>query len=181
MRDIRASAEVLALIGAEKLRELHGDAFIPYRCWQCGRGGRSTEPTSVVVLGYRVFRAVRLTHAACANSQIISVNVAGWAVDGNCHTATPPASPRNSGYSTRAPTRHDRPLYCWSGCINGAPNWNFAARPGPSKPLTSGGAAMRPTGPARCGTGRSDPSSARMRPAPGLSGRSSTWAGNRSD
>ena|SRR5215831_159608 len=95
MRDIRASAEVLALIGAEKLRELHGDAFIRYRCWQCGRGGRTTEPTSVVVLGYRVFRAVRLAHAACANSQIIRVNAAGWAVDGNGHTATPPASPLN--------------------------------------------------------------------------------------
>ena len=95
MNDIRASAEVLALIGVEKLRELRGDPFIRYRCWQCGRGGRTTEPTSVIVLGYRAFRAVRLAHAACADSQIIPVSSAGWAVDGNSRTATPPASPLN--------------------------------------------------------------------------------------
>ena len=52
MRDIRASAEMRALIGADELRELHGDAFMRYECWQCaatpsrmvteeaGRGGR---------------------------------------------------------------------------------------------------------------------------------------------
>jgi uncharacterized C2H2 Zn-finger protein len=32
VRDIEASVEVRALIGAEKLRELHGDAFVRYEC-----------------------------------------------------------------------------------------------------------------------------------------------------
>jgi hypothetical protein len=73
MRDIRASVEVRALIGAEKLRELHEDAFARYECWRCGRTGRLTEPTSVIVLGYRVFRGVRLTHAGCAESQITEI------------------------------------------------------------------------------------------------------------
>jgi hypothetical protein len=77
MRDIRASVDVRALIGAGKLRELHGDTFVQYECWQCGRTGRTTEPTSVVVLGYRVFRAVKLAHAGCADSHIIEVGAAG--------------------------------------------------------------------------------------------------------
>ena len=77
MRDIRASVEVRAFVGAGKLRELHGDAFAQYEWWQCGNSGRTTEPTSIVVLGYRVFRAVRLTHAGCADSQIIEIGAAG--------------------------------------------------------------------------------------------------------
>jgi hypothetical protein len=77
MRDIRASVEVRALIGAGKLHELHEDAFPRYECWQCGRTGRTTEPTSVIVLGYRVFRAVRLAHAGCADSHIIEIDAAG--------------------------------------------------------------------------------------------------------
>jgi hypothetical protein len=76
MRDIRASVEVRAFIGADKLCELHGDAFVRYECWQCGRPGRTTEPTSVIVFGYRVFRVVGLAHAACADSQIIEVDAA---------------------------------------------------------------------------------------------------------
>jgi len=39
VRDIGTSVEVRALIGADKLRELHGDAFVRYECWQCGRTG----------------------------------------------------------------------------------------------------------------------------------------------
>jgi hypothetical protein len=77
MRDIRASVEVRALIGAEQLRELHEGSFAGYECWQCGRTGRMTEPTSVIVLGYRVFRAIRLTHAGCAESHIIEIDAAG--------------------------------------------------------------------------------------------------------
>jgi hypothetical protein len=77
MRDIRASVEVRALVGAEKLRELHGAAPDRYQCWQCGRTGQTTEPTSVVVLAYRVFRVVKLAHAACADPQIIEVGAAG--------------------------------------------------------------------------------------------------------
>jgi hypothetical protein len=74
---ISGPASRCALIGAEKLRELHEDALARYECWQCGRTGRMTEPTSVIVLGYRIFRAVRLTHAGCAESHIIEIDAAG--------------------------------------------------------------------------------------------------------
>jgi hypothetical protein len=76
VRAIRASVEVRALIGAGKLRELHGDAFARYECWQCGREGRTTEPTSVIVFAYRVFRVVKLAHAGCADSHIIETRAA---------------------------------------------------------------------------------------------------------
>jgi len=76
MPNIRAGVEVRALIGADKLRELDKDALVRYECWRCGRPGRATEPTSVIVLGYRVFRVVKLAHAGCADSQIIEVGAA---------------------------------------------------------------------------------------------------------
>ena len=76
MRDIRASVEVRALIGADKLRELHGNALVRYACWQCGTEGQTTEPTSVIVLAHRVVRVVRLAHAACAESHIIGADAA---------------------------------------------------------------------------------------------------------
>jgi hypothetical protein len=76
VRDIAASVEVRALLGAGKLRELHGDAFERYECWRCGSTGRTTEPTSVIVLGHRVFRVVKLAHAGCADSHIIEVGAA---------------------------------------------------------------------------------------------------------
>jgi len=50
VRDLRASVEVRALIGAEQPRELHGDP-VQDECWQCGRTGQTTEPTSVIALG----------------------------------------------------------------------------------------------------------------------------------
>jgi hypothetical protein len=77
VRDIGASVEVRAFIGADKLRELHGEAFVRYECWHCGMAGRTTEPTSVIVLAHRIFRAVRLAHAGCADSHIIEVGAAG--------------------------------------------------------------------------------------------------------
>ena len=108
MRDIRASVEVRALIGAEKLRELHEDAFARYECWQCGRTGRTTEPTSVIVLAYRVFRVVRLTHAGCADSQIIEVDAAAMrAVASEPLAVTPPASP---GSGPAASLRREPPV-----------------------------------------------------------------------
>jgi hypothetical protein len=76
MPDIRASVEVRALIGAENLRQLHENAAAQYECWQCGKEGRITEPTAMVVLAYRVFRVVKLAHAGCADSQIIEVDAA---------------------------------------------------------------------------------------------------------
>jgi hypothetical protein len=107
MRDIRASVEVRALIGAEKLHELHEDSFARYECWQCGRMGRMTEPTSVIVLGYRVFRAVRLTHAGCADSHIIEIDAAGMraAVAGELarrNTASTPGEQAGSSAAARA-------------------------------------------------------------------------------
>jgi len=77
MRDIRATAEVRALIGTEKLRELQEDARERYECWPCGRPSQATEPMSVLVLAYRVFRVVKLAPAACADPQIIEVGAAG--------------------------------------------------------------------------------------------------------
>jgi hypothetical protein len=73
MRDIRASVEVRALIGASRLRELQGKASTRYECWQCGSQGRTTDATSVIVVGHRAFRVVMLAHAACAESHIIEV------------------------------------------------------------------------------------------------------------
>ena len=105
MRDIRASVEVRALIGAEKLRELHEDALARYECWQCGRTGRMTEPTSVIVLGYRIFRAVRLTHAGCADSQIIETDAAGMRAAAELtrrNTASTPGEQAGSSAAARA-------------------------------------------------------------------------------
>jgi hypothetical protein len=76
MPDIRASVEVRALIGADKLRELHGDALVRYACWQSSREVRITQPTPAIVLAYRLFRVVKLALAACADSQIIGVSAA---------------------------------------------------------------------------------------------------------
>ena len=106
MRDIRASVEVRAFIGAEKLRELHEGAFARYECWQCGRTGRITEPTSVIVLGHRVFRAVRLTHAGCAESQIIEIDAAGMRAVADeltrCDSASTPGEQAGSSAAARA-------------------------------------------------------------------------------
>jgi hypothetical protein len=76
MHDIRASVEVRTLIGAGHLRQLNENASAQYESWQCGGEGRATEPTSIIVLAYRVFRVVKLAHAACADSQIIEVGTA---------------------------------------------------------------------------------------------------------
>jgi hypothetical protein len=110
VRDIRASAEVRALIGAENLRELYEDAFARHECWQCGRTGRMTEPTSAIVLGYRVFRAVRLTHAGCADSHIIEIDAAGMRAVASQptrrNTASTPDEPAGGSAATRtAPVR----------------------------------------------------------------------------
>lgn len=92
-----------ALIGAERLRELHRDALVRYHCWQCGRSGRTAEPTSVLVLRYREFCAVELAHANCADSRIVDVSAARWALDGA--PSNPPAA---AGLKSR-PTASPRP------------------------------------------------------------------------
>jgi hypothetical protein len=76
VRDIRASVAVRALIGAGKLRELPGRVFARYACWQCSRTGRTTEPTSVIVLAYRGFRVAKLAPAGCADPHIIEAGAA---------------------------------------------------------------------------------------------------------
>jgi hypothetical protein len=109
VRDIGASVEVRALIGADKLRELHGDAFARYECWRCGRAGRTTEPTSVIVLAYRVFRVVKLAHAGCTDSQIIEVGAAGMSVVGgdltHRHNASRPGEQAGGLAAARHPAR----------------------------------------------------------------------------
>ena len=106
MRDIRASAEVRAFIGAEKLRELQGDTFLRYDCWQCGSSGWTTEPTSIVVLGYRIFRVAKLAHAACADPQIVEVDAAGMRAAASeptrRNTASTPGGPAGSSAAARA-------------------------------------------------------------------------------
>jgi hypothetical protein len=76
VRDIRAGVEVRALIGADKVRELHGDAFARYECRACGKKGRTARPTSVIVLAHRALRVVELAHAGGADSQIIEAGAA---------------------------------------------------------------------------------------------------------
>jgi hypothetical protein len=89
VRDIGASVQVRALIGAGRLRELHGRTFARYECWQCGRPGRTTEPTSVIVLSYRGSRVVKLAHAGCADSRIIEVRAGGDECGGRRSDAPP--------------------------------------------------------------------------------------------
>ena len=105
MRDIRASAEVRALIGAEKLRELQGDSLRAVRLLAVWQGGWTTEPTSVVVLGYRIFRVAKLAHAACADSQIIEVDAAGMRAVASeptrRNTASTPEEPAGSFAAAR--------------------------------------------------------------------------------
>jgi hypothetical protein len=109
VRDIGASVEVRALIGADKLRELHGDALARYECWRCGRAGCTAEPTSVIVLGYRVFRVIKLAHAGCTDSQIIEVGAAGMsAVGGDLthrHNASGPGEQAGGLAAARHPAR----------------------------------------------------------------------------
>src|SRR5690348_14281353 len=71
MRDIRASAEVIALIGTESLRELEKDAFRSYECVECGSSGLTTDATSVVVHRYRDTALVRLAHARCSRPKVV--------------------------------------------------------------------------------------------------------------
>ena len=74
MRNIRASAEVEALIGAENLRELEGDAFLWYVCRVCDKRGSTENPTSVVVDLYPHIALVELAHADCTDSKIVRVD-----------------------------------------------------------------------------------------------------------
>src|SRR5262249_9051724 len=108
MRDIRASVEVRALIRASRLRELQGKASTRYECWQCGSQGRTTDATSVMVVGHRAFWVVMLAHADCAESHIIGAGAA-WR-RGVPGAPTPPPQPRHQGGgAARRPRRSDTP------------------------------------------------------------------------
>jgi hypothetical protein len=109
MRDIRASVEVRTLIGADSFRELRGKAFAHYECWQCGRQGRTTEPTSVIVLACRVFRVVELAHAACAGSHIIELDAAAMRTLAGLATA-PQHGQRGRGAGRQPRCGDDHPV-----------------------------------------------------------------------
>jgi hypothetical protein len=94
MRDIRASAEVIALIGTESLRELEKDAFRSYECAECGSSGLTTDATSVVVHRYRDTALVKLAHARCSRPKVV-----GFDAD-----ASPTARPQGDGADMRAMT-----------------------------------------------------------------------------
>jgi hypothetical protein len=49
-RDIRASAEVAELVGAEDLQRLRtGAAFGPFTCWRCRRPGDANREAATVI------------------------------------------------------------------------------------------------------------------------------------
>jgi hypothetical protein len=93
VRDIRASAEVRALIGGDKLRELHGDASARYGCWAV----RQDRPHCPAQLSNRArspgFPGVKLAHAGCADSQIIEAGAS--AMRTMASERTPWHSPKN--------------------------------------------------------------------------------------
>jgi hypothetical protein len=74
MPDIRASAEVRALIGAENVAELEKDAYAAFRCPGCGRPGATAGPTSVVVRRFRKTVVVELAHAECMPSLVDDID-----------------------------------------------------------------------------------------------------------
>jgi hypothetical protein len=68
---------VTGLIGPEALRELEGDAYERYSCWRCGGPGRTTDPTTVVVLAYKSAQIVEFAHAQCVASQVVRLDADG--------------------------------------------------------------------------------------------------------
>jgi len=74
MRDIRASAEVADMIGAENLHRLrHSPEYGPFTCWHChGPGDADTEPATVIAELQEGAARIALAHAECARSQVVS-------------------------------------------------------------------------------------------------------------
>ena len=75
-RDIRVSAEVAELVGAEDLERLRtGAAFGPFTCWRCQRpGDTNREPAAVIAERYRLTARVTLAHPQCAPSQVVDID-----------------------------------------------------------------------------------------------------------
>ena len=74
MRQILASSQVEALVGADTIQQLYEDPYAMYTCRQCGRPGTTSEPTSVIVEKYRYAYLVNLAHARCMESQVIEID-----------------------------------------------------------------------------------------------------------
>lgn len=78
-RDIRVSAEVAELVGAEDLERLRtGAAFGPFNCWRCRQpGDTDREPATVIAERYRQTARVTLAHPRCAPSQVVDIDADG--------------------------------------------------------------------------------------------------------
>lgn len=75
MSDIRVSAEVERLIGADILPRLRAGGFRFYDCVACGQPGDTVEPTTVVVHRHpNATATVHLAHAQHAASGIVEVD-----------------------------------------------------------------------------------------------------------
>jgi hypothetical protein len=86
MPDIRASAEVKALIGAENLAELEKGAYASFRCPGCGLPGTTAAPASVVARRYGKTVVVDLAHAGCMPSRVDEIDAEpppGLGLDGS--------------------------------------------------------------------------------------------------
>lgn len=72
---VAASFAVQALVGAETLGRLRGEAFGRYFCCRCRQPGSTrAEPASVIVERYRLQAVrVRLARARCARSGVVEV------------------------------------------------------------------------------------------------------------
>ena len=122
MRDIRASAEVVALIGTESLRELEKDAFRSYECAECG-SGLTTDATSVVVHRYRGTAMVRLAHARCTQPKIVEFDA----------DAPPSTRPEETGGYARASDLNEAAQGSLAGGLVACPHGELSGSgPGPS-------------------------------------------------
>ena len=87
MPDIRASAAVKALIGAEEnLAELEKDAYASFRCPDAAPRGHHSAPTSVVARRYGKTVVVDLAHAGCTPSRVDEIDAdppPGLGLDGD--------------------------------------------------------------------------------------------------
>src|SRR5262249_38493985 len=106
MRDIRASVEVRALIGASRLRELQGKASTRYECWQCGSQGRTTDATSVIVVSQGAGRYVKRARADREKEHSVE-GAARMLGGGGGATAPPPNPPHHGRGGARSPRRRE--------------------------------------------------------------------------
>ena len=70
MEDIRASAEVQALIGDDLLRRTRSEGG-QYECPRCGQPGDTGMPTSLFVLQHDNYPELMFAHAECMPSAVL--------------------------------------------------------------------------------------------------------------